>query len=168
MADPSRLPGRTPWLRLVQLILIGIETGRFVDQWFILALSLRDLDATALSAAVRALGEAAKLSMPATAAVVALLFVAVLVKERDLRSRRGKVTVAAFVLFLGVLAITVLHEMPLIARIEGMGTASPAAGWQALRKEWLAGHTLRTLLGLAIFVAVALAFRMDGRSDRQT
>jgi hypothetical protein len=159
--------GRTPWLRLIQVVLIGIQTGRFVDQWFILAFPLSTLDAPAFSEAVRSLGGATRVSMPANAAVVAILFAAILLKERDARSPRGKMTVAALLIFLVVVVITVVHELPLIARIEALGTAPPPPGWQALRTEWLAGHTLRTLLDLDLFVAVVLAFRLDGRSDRQ-
>jgi hypothetical protein len=164
---PSRQPGRTPWLRLVQVVLIGVETGRFVDQWFILAVSFRPLDAPALSEAVRSLGRATGASMPANAMIVAILFAVILLKERDVRSPRGKMTMGALVLFLAVLAITAVHELPLITRIEALGTAPPLPGWQNLRTDWLAGHTVRTLLALQLFVAVVVAFRMDGRFDRQ-
>jgi len=152
-------PGGTPWLRLALVVLVGIQTGRFVDQWFILAFPFRALDASAFAEAVRSLGDATRVSMPANALVVAILFSAILLKERDVRSPRGKMTVAALAIFLLVVVITVLHELPLIARIEALGT-SPASGWRAMRTEWLAAHTLRTLLDLDLFVAVLLAFRM--------
>lgn len=158
---------RTPWLRLVQAVLIGIQSGRFADQWFMLAGPGCALDAHAFSAAVRSIGEATRVSMPANALLVAILFAAIMLRERDVRSPRGRMTVVALVVFLAVVAITLVHELPLIARIEALGTAPPPPGWQAMRTEWLAGHTLRTLLDLDLFVAVLLAFRMEGRSDRQ-
>ena len=160
------MPRRTPWLRLVLVVLIGIQTGRFVDQWFILAFPFSALDERGFSAAVRALGGATSVSMPANAMVVAILFAVIMLKERDVRSPRGKMTVVALVIFVVVVLITIVHELPLIARIEALGTARPPAGWLAVRTEWLAGHTLRTLLDLDLFVAVVLAFRLDGRPDR--
>lgn len=44
------MQGRTGRLRLVQVILLGVETGRFVDQWF-LGLAFLSLDAAAYSPA---------------------------------------------------------------------------------------------------------------------
>jgi Anthrone oxygenase len=158
---------RTPWLRLVQVVLIGIQSGRFVDQWFILAFPFSALDSRGFSEAVRSLGGATSVSMPATALVVAILFAVIMLTERDVRSPRGKMTVVALVIFVVVVLITVVHELPLIARIEALGSAPPPAGWQSLRTEWLAGHTLRTLLDLDLFVAVLVAFRLEGRSDLQ-
>ena len=147
------------WLRVALVVLVGVQTGRFVDQWFILALAFRRLDAPRLSEAVRSLGAATKLSMLANAAAVAVLFAAVLLTEPDRHSPRGTLTLVAFGLFLAVVGLTVVHEMPLIARIEQMPTAPPPAGWPALRNRWLAGHTVRTLLDLGLFVAVVMALR---------
>jgi Anthrone oxygenase len=159
------LPGKIPWLRLIQVVLIGVESGRFVDQWFILALSFRHLDATTLSAAVRSIGAANSISMLVTATAVALLFAAILITERDVRSPRGKLTAAALVLFMAVVAITVAHELPLIARIEALGIGPPPPGWQALLSRWLAGHTARTLVSLTLFVAVVVALLLEGRPE---
>jgi hypothetical protein len=152
---------RVPWLRLVLVIVTGIQTGRFVDQWLILLFSFRSLDAPAFSAAVRSLGAATRVSMLASAMVMAFLFAAILLKERDVRSPRGRMTVVAVGLFLLEVTFTIVHEVPLVARIESLRGSPP--GWQALRTEWLAGHTACTVLGLGLFVAVVLAFRREGR-----
>lgn len=150
---------KTAWLQLALVILVGIQTGRFVDQWFILALSFRALDAPELGEAVRSLGAATKVSMLVTAALLAVLFAAVLITEPNLQSPRGKLTLLASGLYLVEVALSVLEELPLAARIEALGTAPPSPGWQALRTRWLAGHTARTVISLGLFVAVAIAFR---------
>lgn len=149
----------TVWLRLALLVLVGVQAGRFVDQWFILSFSFRALDAPKLSEAVRSLGAAIKVSMLVTAAAVAVLFAAVLLTEPELQSPRGKLTLLGLGFFLAVVALTVVQELPLVMRIEALGTAPPPPDWQALRTRWLAAHTARAVIALCLFVTVALAFR---------
>ena len=156
------MQGKMPWLRLVQVILVGVETGRFVDQWF-LGLAFLSLDAAAYSPAHRALGVASKVSMLTTGAFIGAFFVAILLAERDVTSPRGKLTVAGLALFVALMAFTGLEEIPIARRIAAMDSRAPE--WDHMRAQWLRGHATQALLGLAMFTIMAEALRRKGRSE---
>jgi hypothetical protein len=156
------MQGRMPWLRLVQVILVGVETGRFVDQWF-LGRAFLSLDAAAYSQAFRALGVASKVSMLTTGGFIGAFFVAILLAERDVTSPRGKLTVAGLAVYVALMTFTGLAEFPLTQRIAAMDSGAP--GWDQMRAQWPRGHAAQALLGLAIFAMMAEALRRKGRSE---
>jgi len=152
------------WLRLVQVILLGVETGRFVDQWF-LGRAFVSLDAAAYPQAFRAVGVATKISMLATGGVIGALFVAILLAERDVTSPRGKLTVGGLALYVALMAFTGLAEIPVARRHAALDSGVPAPVRDHLRAQWLRGHAAQALLGLAIFATMVEAMRRQGRSE---
>jgi uncharacterized membrane protein len=100
-----------------------------------------------------------------SAAVVGVIATVLLFRQGS-RSA-GWLALAALVLLLGVLVVTLAVEVPIDNKIKGWTTATLPGDWLDIRARWAGFHTLRTFLSLgsvAAAVAAALAIRPGNRA----
>jgi uncharacterized membrane protein len=148
--------------QFISILLSALVTGVFWGTWLGLSRSMAALTpATFLEVGhtmIANLGIVMAILTPA--AILAVLPVLYLLYRE--RSRPFYLTLAAFVLFVVALLITLIVEVPIDNQIEGWTVATLPANWQQLRDRWEWFHFLRSwvsVLGLALLLGGALFTR---------
>jgi Domain of unknown function (DUF1772) len=154
-------------LQFVSTFLLVLVVGPLWGLWFGLSRSITDLTPQAFlevgHATISNFAPVMPFLMPA--AMLATLLTGVLL----LRVTRvaASLTLAGFVLFVGVALVTVLGNVPLNNQIRDWTAATMPADWWRVRDTWQQLHTVRTFLslaGLAYVLAACLASQSPAAS----
>jgi uncharacterized membrane protein len=150
----------TRYARFTGLVFAGLFAG-FLIGVLVLELSLRNFDRTVYTQ-VR-LVELDSLDKLAIATLLpALLATAVLVYQ-GFRTTTRWLHVAALILLVFVVGLTVMVNLPINADQLHWNTQSPPADWTGVRDRWQIAHVLRTAAALLAFAALAAPFPLRSR-----
>ena len=94
--------------------------------------------------------------MPATV----LSIIPVLIFSYQNQPRVFYLNIAAFVLFMIALAVTVFVEVPIVEEIATWTVSTLPANWQQRRDRWMKFHVIRVIAGFAslVFLVIAAIF----------
>jgi uncharacterized membrane protein len=143
---------------LISIVLSALVTGVFWGPWVGLTRSIRTFQPDFFLAIVhrlnRNLGPVMTILMPA-----ALLSIVPVLLFSFHQPRTFCLTLAAFVLFLIALLVTVIVEVPIVQQIDKWTVSTLPGNWQQLRDRWGSFHLIRVIaaiIGLALLVAGAI------------
>jgi uncharacterized membrane protein len=91
------------------------------------------------------------------ASVVSIVAVVILVGSGATRT----LAVGALVLWMGVIAVTLVMNAPINADARSWDPGSPPLDWERKRDRWHLGQTVRTPLAIASFICLVLAIQWD-------
>ena len=157
----------------INIMLLVLVAGVMWGTWLALGRTMTEYDATTFLADGQHMIDnlATVMAVLMIAAVVAgLIVVGLLFRRRD--TGAAWLALASLALLLGVLAVTLLVEVPIDNEIKVWTPQTLPPDWADIRARWAAFHTLRTFLSLAAVaaaVAAALASRPAATrtADRQ-
>jgi hypothetical protein len=136
-------------VQFVTLLLFSLVTGVFWGTWFSLSRSIAAITpATFLEVGgimIGNLGGPMSVLMPA--AVLSAMILGVLLYRRR-QTQASMFTIAAFVLLLVAMIITLVVNVPIDRQIQSWTTGTLPPDWSAIRDRWEFYHELRTLLSL--------------------
>lgn len=144
-------------LRLAQfagIMLYVLVAGVMWGTWLSLARTMTDYDAATFLADGQHM--IANLATPMAVLMITALAVGALVTAWLFRVRSvaaGWLSLAGWVLLLGVLIITLAVEVPIDDLIATWTEATLPRDWQQLRARWAAFHAARTFISLAAVAA---------------
>lgn len=143
------------WAQFVSLVVVGLVAGIFVATQIGQLRVQNTLDARGFVLVKREFEVAVGRVMPVltVAAGVSIIPVVILAGSRWVRG----IAIVALVLWIGVVAVTLVFNAPVNAAAATWDPASPPLDWEAQRNRWHLGQTLRTPLAVLSFVAVVLA-----------
>ena len=145
----------TMYARFTSLVFAGLFAG-FLTGVLVLELSLRNFDSTVYTQ-VR-LVELDSLDKLAIATLLPALIATAVLVYRDFGTNRRWLTVAALILLVSVLGLTVMVNLPINADQLHWNTQSPPADWTTVRDSWQIAHTFRTTAAFLAFAALAAPF----------
>ena len=136
-------------LQFVTLLLFSLVTGVFWGTWFSLSRSIGAITpATFLEVGRIMIGNLAgpmSLLMPAALLSATILGV---VLYRHRQTKASNFTIAAFVLMLVAMIITLVVNVPIDGEIQSWTTGTLPSDWSAIRDRWEFYHGLRTVISL--------------------
>ncbi|HEU5245790.1 MAG TPA: anthrone oxygenase family protein [Candidatus Udaeobacter sp.] len=141
----------------VGLFLLALVTGVFWGTWFTLTRSIETFSAGEFihigQTIIRNVAWPMRILMPAC--ILSMIVSASLVAQKN--SLRFYLSVAACLLIVIALLITLLVEVPIDNQIRTWSAETLPANWMALRERWQIFHTARTLVSLASLASLILA-----------
>jgi uncharacterized membrane protein len=154
-------------LKLVQLstiMLFALVMGVFWGTWFALSRSIAELRPQTFldigHTTIRNLGVPMSILMPLS--LVSAVVMLVLLPKR---SKAFALAVAAFLLMVCALLVTLGIEVPIDIQIEQWTVATLPSDWKAIRDRWEFYHTIRTFLSLVALVLVAASSLVNRREE---
>jgi uncharacterized membrane protein len=142
---------------LISIVLSALTAGMFHGPWIALSRSMRTFTPEVFLAIVdrmnRNMAPVMTVLMPATL----LSIIPVLLLSYHEQPKTFYLSVAAFVLFIVALLITVWVEVPIVQQIVTWTTSALPDNWQQLRDRWMKFHVLRVVAGLASLVLLVVA-----------
>jgi len=147
------------WVQLISLVVVGVVAGIFVATQIGQVRVQRTLDARDFTLVKHAFEAAVGSIMPVLtiAAAVSIIPVAFLAGSPAARG----FAIAALVLWIGVIVVTLVFNAPINAEAAGWDPAAPPLDWQDKRDRWHLGQTIRTPLALVSFLCLVLAAQWD-------
>jgi uncharacterized membrane protein len=162
----------------VSIMLYVLVAGVMWGTWLSLARNMTEYDARTFLADGQHMIDnlATVMAVLMIASTVAGLALTVLLFRRGPSVARW-LALAAFVLMVGVLVVTLAVEVPIDNKIKDWTVTTLPSDWEDTRSRWATFHTLRTFLSLgAVAAAVAAALTTpsgdspnpepNGRADR--
>ena len=153
--------------QFLSIMLYVLVAGVMWGTWLSLARTMTEYDAeTFLADGQHMISNLARIMevLMISALVVGLVAVALLFSARS--TVAGWLALAALLLMITVLVITLAVEVPIDNLIASWTVATLPPDWQEIRARWAAFHTLRTFLSLgavAAAVAAGLTLRTISR-----
>ena len=140
--------------QLLSIILSAMVAGIFCGPWVALTRSLSAFNPALFLAIVnrmsRNLAPAMTILMPAAVlSMVPILFISYRYQPSTFF-----LTLAAAILFIVALLVTVIVEVPIVKQIETWKVATMPGNWQQLRDRWQAFHVVRIVVSLAGLILV--------------
>ena len=147
------------WAQLVSLVIVGLVAGIFVATQIGQVRVQRTLDARDFTLVKHRFEVAVGRIMPVLtiAAIASIIPVAALDGSRPTRG----LAIAALVLWIGVIGVTLVFNAPVNADAASWDPASPPPDWDHQRDRWHLGQSVRTPLAVASFLCLALATQWD-------
>jgi hypothetical protein len=150
-------------LHLISLFLLMLVTGVFWGTWFTLTRSLDDFPAPEFIHIGKVIIANVAVPMRILMPLCILCMLGVVWFYPDKRSAGFYFSIAAFVLIVAVLLITLMVLVPIDNQIKTWLPESIPANWQSIRLRWQSFHALRTFLSVASFGSLGLAVLVGGR-----
>lgn len=138
----------------VSLVCAGLFAG-FLTSVLVLELSLRGFDSTVYTQ-VR-LVELDSLDKLAVATLLPALIATAVLAYQTYRTNTRWPTVAALVLLVLVLGLTLTVNLPINSDQLHWNAQSPPSNWTDVRDRWQIAHAVRTVAAVLAFAALALA-----------
>jgi uncharacterized membrane protein len=145
---------------LISIVLSAFVAGMFHGPWIALSRSMRTFTPDVFLAIVdrmnRNMAPVMTVLMPATV----LSIIPVLIFSYQNQPRVFYLNIAAFVLFMIALAVTVFVEVPIVEEIATWTVSTLPANWQQRRDRWMKFHVIRVIAGFAslVFLVIAAIF----------
>lgn len=144
-------------LQFVALFLLALVTGIFWGPWFALHRSMADFPALEFlhitRTMVRNLGMPMRILMPSCIAAMA----ASTWFYPDRQSAGFYFSIAALVLSIIALVVTMAVEVPIVKQIDRWTDSTIPEDWQSLRDRWLSFHIIRVCSSLCSFACLVIA-----------
>ena len=149
----------TAWVQLVSVVIVGVVAGIFVATQIGQVRVQNTLDARDFTLVKHGFEVAVGRIMPVLtiASVVSIIPVAILGGSRATRG----LAIAALVLWIGVIVVTLVFNAPVNADAATWDPASPPLDWEDKRDQWHFGQAVRTPLAMASFLCLVLASQWD-------
>ena len=142
---------------LISIICSALVAGMFYGPWAALSRSMRTFPPEVFLAIVdrmnRNMAPVMTVLMPATV----FAMIPVLIGSYGTYPKIFSLYVAAFVLFIVALVVTVLVEVPIVKEIVTWTVDTLPPNWQQLRDRWVRFHIIRVVAGLASLVVLLIA-----------
>jgi hypothetical protein len=142
---------------LLALFLLALVTGVFWGTWFTLTRSIETFSASEFihigQTIIANVAWPMRMLMPAC--IVFMILSAWLVPER--RSAAFSLSVAACLLIVIALLITLFVEVPIDNQIKRWTADTVPSEWTAIRERWQTFHTARTFVSLASLASLIAA-----------
>ena len=139
---------RRKFLELITAILLTLVAGVFWGTWFSLSRSMHvlssDIFITIGKEIMKNVAVTMSIIMPASIAGMLLL----LISSWKVRTVYFYCILAALILFIMALIITLAVEVPIDNQIRTWTATTTPADWQDIRDRWERYHTIRTFLSL--------------------
>lgn len=145
---------------LISIVLLALVGGLFWGPWLALTRSMATFEPNIFLAMVDRLNRNMAPIMSVLMPISLLSLIPVLLITFGGRPVAFYLTLAALVLFVIALLVTVLIEVPIVKQMATWTVATLPSNWRQLRDRWGAFHIVRVisgLLGLALVVAGALS-----------
>ena len=147
---------------LISIICSALVAGMFYGPWAALSRSMRTFPPEVFLAIVdrmnRNMAPVMTVLMPATV----FAMIPVLIGSYGTYPKIFSLYVAAFVLFIVALVVTVLVEVPIVKEIVTWTVDTLPPNWQQLRDRWVRFHIIRVVAGLASLVLLLIAAIFKG------
>ena len=144
-------------LQFAALFLLALVTGIFWGPWFALHRSMADFPALEFlhitRTMVRNLGIPMRILMPCC--IVAMGLSSWFYPDRE--STGFYFSIAALVLSILALVVTIAVEVPIVTQIDRWTDTTIPEGWQSLRDRWLSFHIIRVVSSLCSFACLVVA-----------
>jgi uncharacterized membrane protein len=144
-------------LQFAALFLLALVTGIFWGPWFALHRSMSGFSATEFlhitRTMVRNLGIPMRILMPCC--IVAMG--ASTWSYPDRQCVGFYFSIAALVLSIIALVVTMAVEVPIVTRIDRWTDTTIPDGWQSLRDRWLSFHIIRVVSSVCSFACLVIA-----------
>ena len=148
---------------------MALVTGVFWGTWFTLTRSIEDFSAAEFIHIGKTIIE--NLAMPMRIIMPSCVVLVILSAwiYPDKKSAGFSFSVAACLLIVITLLVTLLIEVPIDHQIKTWTASSLPSDWQSIRDRWQFFHTVRTFTSLASFASLALAvvFKKQERLNRK-
>jgi uncharacterized membrane protein len=144
---------------LISIMLAALVAGVFWGPWVGLTRSIATFNPEAFLAIGDRLNQNLEPLMTVLMPTTLLSMVPVLLASYNSHPRTFYSTLAALVLFVVALLVTVVIEVPIAKQIKSWTLSTLPDNWQQLRDRWASVHIIRVvsgLVGLALLVAGAL------------
>jgi uncharacterized membrane protein len=150
--------------QLSTIILFALVMGVFWGTWFALSRSIAGLSPQTFldigHTAIHNLGVPMSILMPLSL-VSAVTMLLLLPK----RSKAFALALAAFLLMICALVVTLGVEVPIDNQIEQWTVTTLPSDWQAIRDRWEFYHTVRTFVSIVALALVAASSLTDRREE---
>ena len=144
-------------IQFTALFLLALVTGIFWGPWFALHRSMKNFPATEFLHITRTmvgnLGIPMRILMPSCILAMA----ASTWSYPDRQSAGFYFSIAALVLSIVALVVTVGVEVPIVTQIDQWTDTTIPEGWQSLRDRWLTFHIVRVVSSLCSFACLVIA-----------
>lgn len=144
-------------LQFVALFILALVTGIFWGPWFALHRSMANFSATEFLHITRTmvgnLGIPMRILMPSC--ILAMASSAWFYPDRQ--SAGFYFSLAALVLSIIALTVTMAVEVPIVKQIDRWTDTTIPEGWQSLRDRWLSFHIIRVASSLCSFACLLIA-----------
>jgi uncharacterized membrane protein len=156
------------WIEFVSIMLYVLVAGVMWGTWLSLARTMTGYDAATFLADGQHMIEnlSTVMAVLMISAVLVGLIMLVLLLFRARSQAAGWLALAALLMMIAVLAITLAVEVPIDNLIATWTEATLPAGWKEIRARWAAFHTFRTFLSLGA-VAAAVGAELTARTADQ-
>ena len=154
--------------QVATIVLFGLAMGVLWGTWFSLSRTMNELSAETYLAVgheiIKNLAVPMRILLPIVL-LSALITLALLWSGG--RTPAFWWLLAGILLMVGVLAVTVIVEVPIDGQVKSWTVATLPADWRSIRSRWEFFHTVRTFLALGAFVAVTISGVLPVRLDRR-
>jgi len=141
----------------LSIFLLMLVTGLFWGPWFALTRSLNVFNADEFIKITKTLsanlGKPMRFMLPSC--IIVMTLAVYFYPEKD--TPGFYLAIAAVILILLSLIVTVIIEVPIVKKIEQWDASTLPANWAAYRERWIKFHILRVISSLAGFACLALA-----------
>jgi uncharacterized membrane protein len=160
---------KTKVTQFAALFLLTLVTGVFWGTWFTLTRSIEEFSTAEFIHIGKTIIENVAVPMRVIMPSCVVLVILTAWLYPDKRSAGFYFSVAASLLIVITLLITLLIEVPIDHQIKTWTPSSVPSDWQSIRDRWQFFHTVRTFTSLASFASLALAivFEKQERLNRQ-
>ena len=139
------------------IFLLALVTGIFWGPWFALHRSMADFSFAEFlhitKTMVRNLATPMRILMPSC-----ILFMGLsAIYYPDKGSAGFYFSIAALLLSILALIVTIAVEVPIVKEIDGWSATAMPESWQSLRDKWLRFHVVRVVSSLASFASLVIA-----------
>src|SRR5918998_5584996 len=147
------------WAQVASLVIVGVVAGIFVATQIGQVRVQKTLDARDFTLVKHGFEVAMGRIMPVLTIAAAVSIIPVVALGGS-RSTQG-FAVAALVLWVGVIVVTLVFNAPVNAEAARWDPASPPGDWEEKRARWHLGQTVRTPLAVVSFLCLVLAVQWD-------
>jgi uncharacterized membrane protein len=146
-------------LQVINIMLFAFLAGMYISPWLALTKSLSSFEPNAFLPIVKQLSRNMGPLMTALTPIALLSAIPVLVLSFGSKPTLFYLVLVALLLFIVTLAVTMLIEVPIVAKINTRTVAELPRDWEQLRDNWVSFHLLRIVpgvIGLALTVIAAI------------
>ena len=144
-------------IHFISLFLLLLVTGVFWGTWFTLTRSLDEFSAAEFIHIGKVIISNVAVPMSIIMPSCILFMILSILFYSDKKSSGFYLNIAAFVLIIITLLITLLILVPIDNQIKEWTTSTIPSNWELIRSRWDSYHALRTCTSLASFGCFALA-----------
>ena len=141
----------------ISILLAALVSGMFLGPWAALTRSMDTFPPEVFLPLVKRMNRNMAQIMTPLMPAALLAILPVLYLSYAMQPRTFYLTLAAFVLLLIALLVTMAVEVPIVRQISTWNLATMPDNWQQLRDRWGAFHLIRILAGLGALVLLAFA-----------